>query len=61
LTVDEIAAAYVDFVLYGLLAPSTAAGSAHLRDEPASAATPARRAEHKIQPSSAPRKGKRQR
>ena len=29
LTVDEIAEAYVDFILYGLLAPSTAVGDAH--------------------------------
>ena len=41
LTVDEIAAAYVDFVLYGLLAPSTAAGSARGRVAAASVTTPA--------------------
>lgn len=61
LTVDEIAAAYVDFVLYGLLAPSTAAGSAQGRVEPASVTTPALSAEHKTHPPSAPRKGRRQR
>jgi AcrR family transcriptional regulator len=61
LTVDEIAAAYVDFVLYGLLAPSTAAGSAPRRVEPAPVATPTRRSEHKTHTPSAPRKGRRQR
>lgn len=61
LTVDEIAAAYVDFVFYGLLAPSTAAGSAERRSKGPAAATSAREIEPKAPRSLSRRKSPRAR
>lgn len=56
LTVDEIAAAYVDFVFYGLLAPPTTFSEEQVRNMRAAAATRAADLEQSPRRAAAPRK-----